>query len=128
MYNDLKFENILLGNGQAVPDEWTDSGNNSFLKAQIVLTDFGLASRWKDKETGEHIPKCELPTFGGNLYFGSVNQLKFHRTSRRDDLHSLMYMMIYLLNKGSIPCISNALDKNEKLTPFQKMQTVLKVK
>ena len=71
-----------------------------------MLTDFGLASRWQDKDTGEHMPQKELPSFGGNLYFGSVNQLKFLRTSRRDDLHSLMYMMIYLLNRGEIPSIS----------------------
>lgn len=93
------------------------------MKAKLVLTDFGLATRWKDSKTGKHIKQSELSCFGGNLYFASVNQLQFLRTSRRDDLHSLMYMMIYLMNRGTIASVSKALDSDD-LSPQLKMKQV----
>ena len=86
------------------------------MKAKLILTDFGLTTRWKDFKTGKHIKQKELSCFGGNLYFASVNQLQFLKTSRRDDLHSLMYLMIFLMNGGSIPSVSKALE-DDKLTP-----------
>ena len=36
--------------------------------------------------------------FQGNLLFSSVSQMKFLKTSRRDDFISLFYMIVYLLN------------------------------
>ena len=41
------------------------------------------------------------------MYFASVNQLMSLASSRRDDLHSLVYLMIFLLNKGRIPCLDD---------------------
>ena len=74
VFNDLKFENILLGDCDMVPDEWTANQlKHNLSNEQLVLTDFGLASRWKDKETGEHLPKEGLKYFGGNMYFASAN-------------------------------------------------------
>jgi len=44
VFNDLKFENILLGDCDNVPDEWTSNQlKDNFLKEKLVLTDFGLA-------------------------------------------------------------------------------------
>lgn len=50
--------------------------------------------------------------FQGNFYFSSFNQLDVKSTSRRDDLHSLIYMLVYMLNRGTIPCIQEALRSN----------------
>ena len=36
--------------------------------------------------------------FEGNLLFSSLNQMEFRKTSKRDDLTQLFYMMTYLLN------------------------------
>ena len=44
-----------------------------------------------------------MNTFRGNTLFASVNQLKFKRTSRRDDLQSLFYLLVCLLHGGKIP-------------------------
>lgn len=36
------------------------------------------------------------------MIFGSLNQLNFLVTSRRDDLISLLYMLVYILNQGQL--------------------------
>lgn len=36
--------------------------------------------------------------------FASVDQMKFYKTSRRDDLISLFYLIIHLLNNNSFVC------------------------
>ena len=116
VYNDLKLENILLSNSSGVPDEQSYDPKDSLARANLVLTDYGLTTRWLDSKTGLHIGQSEVSCFGGNIYFASINQLQFLRTSRRDDLHSLMYMLIYLLNRQSLRSISKALDRDD-LTP-----------
>ena len=35
--------------------------------------------------------------------FASVEQMNFKETSRRDDLASLAYMMLYLMNDSNLP-------------------------
>ena len=37
------------------------------------------------------------------MEFASLNQMKFYSTSRRDDLISLFYLMIYMLKGGKMP-------------------------
>ena len=71
-----------------------------FDKLRINVIDFGFASRYIDKATKKHVKKTKLNIFKGNIDFASLNQLKFKRTSRRDDLISLLYIMIYLFNNG----------------------------
>jgi hypothetical protein len=63
------------------------------------LVDFGLASKFLDKN-GKHIPKGSLSMFKGNMLFASYNQMNFGTTSRKDDLISLYYILIYLLHEG----------------------------
>lgn len=43
-----------------------------------------------------------MKVFRGNIMFASPNQLNFRTTSRRDDLISLVYLMIYMLNQGEL--------------------------
>ena len=49
------------------------------------------------------------------MIFASLNQLDFKVTSRRDDLLSLCYFLIYLFNAGKLPGINmnSKLDRNE---------------
>ena len=39
--------------------------------------------------------------------FASLNHFNFQKTSRRDDLISLCYLMIYMFRKGNCPFIVN---------------------
>lgn len=70
-------------------------------KANVVfLIDFGLATRYRDEEG--HIALELEEKFSGNPYWSSVNTLRGLTSSRRDDLESLGYMLLFLL-KGRLP-------------------------
>lgn len=97
-YNDLKLDNIMVGFQSKLAKEYKEE--NILADASLHLVDFGFATRFVDKSTGKHILEDEVETFRGNMIFGSLNQLNFMTTSRRDDLISLCYMIIYMLNNG----------------------------
>jgi len=117
-YNDMKLDNILVG----------DYTMNEKTMHQIRLIDFGFATRYLDKQ-GNHIEDQETDVFRSNMIFATVNQFDFKVTSRRDDLQSLSYLLIYLFNQGEVPYVEkNNLSKREtflyiknvkeKLSPF----------
>ena len=70
----------------------------------IYMTHFNSAKSYIDKNTLEHIKiKYKASNkFTGNYIFASVNALRGLELSRRDDLESLGYILIYFL-KGSLP-------------------------
>ena len=66
--------------------------------SNITLIDFGMCERYLDS-TGKHISESEtVSEFRGNLTFATVRQLEFRKSSPKDDLISLGYMIAYLLN------------------------------
>ena len=73
----------------------------------VVLIDYGLATEYRNNATGEHLPMEEMELFNGNLMFASEYALEFKRPSRRDDLLSLCYILIYLLNGMELPMMSD---------------------
>jgi hypothetical protein len=56
--------------------------------------------RNKDKS---HCEQKVIKEFQGNMMFASLDQLTFKSTSRKDDLHSLSYLLIYLINDLEFP-------------------------
>jgi serine/threonine protein kinase len=80
--------------------------------ANLILIDYGLCKPFKINET--HIDEGSLAEkFEGNILFASPFQLQFliiaknickslqfMATSRRDDIYSLAYLLIYMLNGG----------------------------
>ena len=108
VYNDLKPDNILIGYGQSLSNCSFKSTENIFANVDLHLIDFGLASKWRDPTTQTHKKQQDSSHFEGNLYFCSLTQLSLQRTSRRDDLHSLIYLLIFLLNRCSLPCLESA--------------------
>ncbi|TFY51346.1 hypothetical protein EVG20_g11042 [Dentipellis fragilis] len=85
---DLKAEHLLFGLGAA--------------SSQVHLIDFGLAKRYRDRRTWKHISLSETSGFVGNPQFASINAHRGFEQSRRDDLESLAYILVYLLS-GSLP-------------------------
>lgn len=70
---------------------------------QVYLIDFGLAKKYRDKRV-RHIPlrqkeSCELT---GTARYASLNAHKGMELSRRDDLESIGFVLLYFL-KGSLP-------------------------
>lgn len=45
--------------------------DNCFMDVNIYLIDFGFASEYIDKETGECLPKKAMKSFFGNIWFAS---------------------------------------------------------
>lgn len=88
LHKDIKPENFLIGLNR----------NDNV----IHLIDFGLSWRYCDPNTKIHIPmrdgKCPI----GTLRYESINTQKGIEMSRRDDLESLAYVLIYFL-KGRLP-------------------------
>ncbi|KAJ3086173.1 casein kinase I [Quaeritorhiza haematococci] len=64
--------------------------------------DFGLSKPYMYQDTGEHIPMLEQQGLVGTIRYTSVNGHLKRELSRRDDLESLAYVMIYFL-KGCLP-------------------------
>ena len=68
----------------------------------LHLIDFGLATQYRDPRTGDHIPYSENQCVAGTARYASINAHLGIVASRRDDLESLAYMLVYLL-KARLP-------------------------
>ena len=68
----------------------------------IHLLDFGLSKIFIDKKTSKHVEYKENMNLVGTPKYLSINGHLGIKLSRRDDLESLGYMLIYLM-KGYLP-------------------------
>lgn len=84
---DIKPENIMIGDFEKDPE----------LKKKIYLIDFGISHRYLD-DNGNHIEYKRNVPFKGNLLFSSKNAFSRVTLSRRDDLMSLIYLLIFCIN------------------------------
>lgn len=101
IYNDLKLDNILVGNSKGKE------------LSHLRLIDYGFASKYRKKDK-THMKEESTDVFRGNMIFASINQFKFKITSRRDDLISLLFMMVFLFNDGNLPFISEDQDSMQR--------------
>jgi hypothetical protein len=72
----------------------------------LYLIDFGLSMPYvtKTKEgTLEHAKPTFIEEFTGNFMFNSMNSCRGFNKSRRDDIESALYLIIFLLNNNSLP-------------------------
>ncbi|RAL38001.1 hypothetical protein DM860_000695 [Cuscuta australis] len=91
VHGDVKPENFLLGT-PGTPDE-----------KKLFLVDLGLATKWRDTSTGLHVDYDQRPdVFRGTVRYASVHAHLGRTGSRRDDLESLAYTLIFLL-RGRLP-------------------------
>ncbi|KAK9130869.1 hypothetical protein Sjap_011356 [Stephania japonica] len=91
VHGDVKPENFLLGQ-PGTSDE-----------KKLYLVDLGLSSRWKELASGRHVDYDQRPdVFRGTVRYASVHAHLGRTGSRRDDLESLAYTLIFLL-KGNLP-------------------------
>ncbi|KAK3438356.1 hypothetical protein EUGRSUZ_C02978 [Eucalyptus grandis] len=91
IHGDIKPGNFLLG-PPGTREEKT-----------LFLTDLGLATRWQDPSTGSHVKYNQTPgNFRGTILFASVHSQLGRTSTRRNDLESLVYMLIYLI-RGHLP-------------------------
>jgi serine/threonine protein kinase len=90
IHRDIKPNNFMFGR---VEDE-EDS--------RLYIVDFGLSKFWRDPRTGIHISQKHGRSMIGTARYASINIHCGIEPSRRDDLESMGYVLVYLA-KGRLP-------------------------
>ena len=87
IHRDIKPNNFLIGIGK---------------KSNVLhLINFGQAKKYTEKYNS-HTPYKENKKFVGNAKYVSINTHYGIEATRRDDLESVGYMLVYLF-KGNLP-------------------------
>mmetsp|Transcript_35548 Transcript_35548/g.65851 ORF Transcript_35548/g.65851 Transcript_35548/m.65851 type:complete len:388 (-) Transcript_35548:151-1314(-) len=88
LHRDIKPDNFLMGRG---PNRHT-----------VYVIDMGLSKRFEHPTSLEHIAYRNNKKFTGTPRYASINTHHGVEQSRRDDLESLGYMLMYF-NLGKLP-------------------------
>eukprot|EP00747_Dinoflagellata_sp_TGD_P140311 gnl/TRDRNA2_/TRDRNA2_175988_c0_seq5.p1 gnl/TRDRNA2_/TRDRNA2_175988_c0~~gnl/TRDRNA2_/TRDRNA2_175988_c0_seq5.p1 ORF type:complete len:331 (+),score=58.45 gnl/TRDRNA2_/TRDRNA2_175988_c0_seq5:24-1016(+) len=88
VHRDIKPDNLLIGLGKSANE--------------VHIIDFGLAKKFRDPKTKQHIPYREGRGLTGTARYASISTHLGIEQSRRDDLEAIGHVMMYFL-KGNLP-------------------------
>ncbi|XP_069363085.1 casein kinase I-like isoform X2 [Maniola hyperantus] len=115
IHRDIKPDNFLMGIGRHCN--------------KLYMIDFGLAKKFRDIRTRAHISYREDKNLTGTARYASINAHLGIEQSRRDDMESLGYVLMYF-NRGSLPWQGlKAITKKQKYERIseKKMSTPVEV-
>ncbi|KAL9678921.1 hypothetical protein QQ045_016773 [Rhodiola kirilowii] len=111
VHGDVKPENFLLGQPSTSQEK------------KLFLVDLGLATKWRDSANGLHVEYDQRPDmFRGTVRYASVHAHLGRTASRRDDLESLAYTLVFL-HRGRLPWQGYQGDNKSYLVCKKKMAT-----
>ena len=88
IHRDIKPDNLAMGRNE--------------LDGTLYLIDFGLAKKFRSSRTLKQFPLTKRKSLTGTARYASINALQGYEQSRRDDLESAGYVLMFLL-RGNLP-------------------------
>lgn len=104
IHRDIKPDNFVMGRSKKA--------------STVYMIDFGLAKKYRDSKTHAHLPYRTLKSLTGTPRYASINTHLGIEQSRRDDLESLGYVLVYFC-KGTLPW--QGLPAKNKKQKYQKI-------
>ena len=116
LHRDIKPSNFVIGSNRGtlhaaqtgVTSPLTDTGGSDIemelmSPSKIAIIDFGLARAFRDRATGTVLPsRGNIKGFRGTPRYASVHVHREEDLSRRDDLWSLLYILVEFCT-GDLP-------------------------
>ena len=107
IHRDIKPDNFVMGRKSK--------------SKQLFLLDFGLSKKYRSSSSLKHYPLIKRKKLTGTARYASINALNGITQSRRDDLESIGYVLMYFL-RGRLPW-QGMVNKNKEQRYLKIMET-----